>query len=98
MKQGKLILREIFQDDLPDHVLEQKKRGFDLPIKEWLDGPLQQYLHSAMNEEFHAAIGIKTETVQAWVRDLAQRGSHVASSHLLTLLGIKIWFDSRQTS
>ena len=98
MKQGKVILREIFQDDLPDHVLEQKKRGFDLPVKEWLDGPLQPYLHSAMDEDFHAAIGLKTETVRAWVRDLAQRGSHVASNHLWTLLGIKIWFDSRQSS
>jgi asparagine synthase (glutamine-hydrolysing) len=98
MKQGKMILREIFQDDLPDHVLEQKKRGFDLPVKEWLDGPLQQYLQSAMDEEFHAAIGIKTETVRAWLRSSAQRGSHVASSHLWTLLGIKIWFDSRQSS
>ena len=97
LSKGKKILRNMFQSDLPAHVLEEKKRGFDLPIKEWLDGPLQAHLSSALDEDFHLAIGIKTEIVQAWVADLKERGSHTASNHLWTLMGIKIWFDARSS-
>ena len=96
MANGKTILKNIFQSDLPQHVLKEKKRGFDLPVKEWLDGPLQTHLLNTLDEEFHSAIGIKTETVQAWVQDLKERGSHTASNHLWTLIGIKIWFDGRR--
>ena len=95
MNEGKTILRKMFRDDLPAHVFKERKRGFDLPIKEWLDGPLQAHLVKAMDKDFHSSIGIKTETVQAWVTDLKERGSHTASNHLWTLMGAKIWFDGR---
>jgi asparagine synthase (glutamine-hydrolysing) len=95
MVKGKIILREIFHGDLPAHVLEEKKRGFDLPVREWLEGPLQAHLHSALDEEFHSAIGLKTKTVQTWVNDLKKHGSNTASNHLWTLIGLKIWFDAR---
>ncbi|MDA7804211.1 asparagine synthase (glutamine-hydrolyzing) [Crocinitomix sp.] len=36
-KEGKYILREAFKDLLPESVLKRSKKGFEIPLKEWLN-------------------------------------------------------------
>ncbi len=51
---GKKILRDIFKNDLPKNVFSAPKRGFEMPLNQWLCGPLQSKLKSALSEEFLA--------------------------------------------
>ena len=39
-RQGKKILRDIFINDLPKTVFDAPKRGFEMPLNDWLCGPL----------------------------------------------------------
>ena len=38
---GKRILRQAFRDDLPAAVFDRPKKGFEIPVAEWLTGPLR---------------------------------------------------------
>ena len=53
-RQGKKILRDIFKKDLPKTVFDAPKRGFEMPLNEWLCGPLQSRLKPALSAEFLA--------------------------------------------
>lgn len=43
---GKRVLKDAARRILPDHVIDRRKHGFDLPVKRWLDGPLAAELDS----------------------------------------------------
>jgi len=55
---GKLILRSLQHDYLPENIIENKKRGFTVPVGEWLKGPLKSWAeelldsHNATIQEF----------------------------------------------
>ncbi len=48
--QRKWLLRETFGHLLPSELLTAKKRGFDLPVNQWLKQPLLPYLRSRLND------------------------------------------------
>ena len=53
-RQGKKILRDIFKKELTKTVFDAPKRGFEMPLNEWLCGPLQSRLKPALSAEFLA--------------------------------------------
>ena len=92
---GKALLRSMFKSELPSHVLMQRKRGFDLPVLELLEGPLQRHLNEALCQDFHAEIGLKSETVDSWVTGIKLYKSNAAANHLWTLIALKLWHAQR---
>lgn len=50
--QGKKILRDIFKNDLPENLLRMPKKGFEMPLNNWLAGPLNSELKKALAPEF----------------------------------------------
>ena len=50
--QGKKILRETFKNDLPQQVFTASKRGFEIPLNNWLSGPLRNQIKAALSPEF----------------------------------------------
>ncbi len=47
-KVGKWIMKDMLKDDLPDEVLNGKKRGFRLPLDDWFRGELKEYVHDSI--------------------------------------------------
>ena len=46
---GKRMLRDAFADRLPAEVFQRPKRGFEIPIADWLTGPLADRLRRAID-------------------------------------------------
>jgi len=44
MKMGKLILRDIAADYVPNEIIYNKKKGFGIPLKEWFKSDLKGML------------------------------------------------------
>lgn len=56
---GKLVLKYAFKDHLPKEILHRKKRGFEIPIQEWLGARIAAMLDSEMfSQEFIEEQGI----------------------------------------
>jgi asparagine synthase (glutamine-hydrolysing) len=46
--ESKWILREAMRDVLPSRILQRRKEGFSMPLKNWLRGPLKPLLHEVL--------------------------------------------------
>ncbi len=42
---GKRILKDTFASRLPSSVINRSKKGFEIPIKDWLDNEIKEYLN-----------------------------------------------------
>lgn len=53
-RRGKKILRDLYKNELPKSIFDAPKRGFEIPLHDWLCGPLQSQLRPALSAEFLA--------------------------------------------
>jgi asparagine synthase (glutamine-hydrolysing) len=47
----KIILKKLAKKYLPDEIVNKKKRGFELPIKNWLRSDLKEWAENLICEE-----------------------------------------------
>ncbi len=54
---SKYILKELMKDKLPKNIIHAKKKGFGMPIAEWLKGPLKPLLEDVLSKDNIEAFG-----------------------------------------
>lgn len=92
-KEGKVILKEAMKRSLPADILDRPKKGFGIPIAEWLKGRLNPLLHDMLDPSRLRRQGIfDAEHAQ---RLIAEHESGKASHHkeLWTLLVFQLWHE-----
>ena len=60
---GKLVLREILDRYVPKSLIERPKRGFGMPVGEWLRGPLREWAESLLTPTALEESGIDAKMV-----------------------------------
>ena len=93
-RKGKYILKQAVKDLLPREILSRPKKGFGIPIAEWLKGRLNPLLHDMLAPHKLNQQGIfNAERVQRLIRE---HESNAASHHkeLWTLLVFQLWYDN----
>ena len=91
---GKYILKKAVADLLPKTILQRPKKGFGIPIAEWLKGRLNPLLHDMLSPSRLYEQGLfNSEYIQ---RLIAEHETGKASHHkeLWTLLVFQLWFDN----
>jgi asparagine synthase (glutamine-hydrolysing) len=97
-KSGKVILKEAMRDLLPHDILHRPKKGFGIPIAEWLKGRLNPLMREMLSPERLRSQGLfNADYVQ---RLIAEHETAQASHHkeLWTLLVFQLWYDSFLTN
>jgi asparagine synthase (glutamine-hydrolysing) len=92
-KTTKFMLRQLAAKYLPEPLLNQPKRGFEIPLKNWIENELKEpvfdYLSSANN--FY-----KNFVKEGFVEDLLSKKIKMADEKrakiLWTLLSLEIWY------
>ncbi len=90
-KSGKHILKAAMKDLLPHNILNRPKKGFGIPIAEWLKGRLNPLMHDMLSPERLNKQGLfNVDYVQKLIKE-HQTG--IASHHkeLWTLLVFQLW-------
>jgi asparagine synthase (glutamine-hydrolysing) len=89
-RHGKVLLKAWAQPLLPHGHLRRRKRGFHVPVGEWLRGPVLDHLIAQLPR--HPAI--RTWFRPQGVREMleAQRAGHPVSREIWSLLQFAIWY------
>ncbi|HLA96286.1 MAG TPA: asparagine synthase (glutamine-hydrolyzing), partial [Pyrinomonadaceae bacterium] len=93
-KSGKVILKEAMKDLLPHNILHRPKKGFGIPIAEWLKGRLNPLMHDLLAPERLKQQGLFNADYVS--RLIAEHETGKASHHkeLWTLLVFQLWWDN----
>ncbi|HSK71183.1 MAG TPA: asparagine synthase (glutamine-hydrolyzing) [Pyrinomonadaceae bacterium] len=91
---GKYILKKAVEPLLPKTILQRPKKGFGIPIAEWLKGRLNPLMRDLLAPE-----RLKNQRLfdEKFVRKLIKEHETGAASHhkqLWTLLVFQLWFDN----
>jgi len=95
-RMGKVILREAFRDDLPAEVLRGPKRGFGVPLRQWLREDLFPALKDTLMDPWLHGLGMfRPEGLAGLLNDhFSGKGDH--SHRLWALLVLGRWLRMRE--
>ncbi len=91
---GKHILKKAVEPLLPKNILHRPKKGFGIPIAEWLRGRLNPLMHELLDPKRLKNQGLfNAEFVQKLIKE---HETNLASHHkqLWTLLVFQLWFEN----
>jgi asparagine synthase (glutamine-hydrolysing) len=90
----KVVLRDILYKHVPKKLIERPKRGFGIPLENWLRGPLKEWAQSYMNVSRLKQEGVfqADETVAVWNDFLnGKPGSH---HFIWNVIMFQLWSES----
>jgi asparagine synthase (glutamine-hydrolysing) len=71
---GKRLLRRSLRGIVPDRILDAPKRGFEVPVGDWMTGPLASHFRDVVSRPaLEEAGGIAAPAVERWTAEHAAR-------------------------
>ena len=91
--QKKYILKKAVKGILPDNIINRKKQGFSVPVKEWFKGELGTYMSDAiLNSKIRERHLFDYDIIGSMIKQ--QHDSHADNSYRLwTLFNLSTWYD-----
>ena len=91
-REGKHILRDLLTRYVPRELIDRPKRGFSVPIKEWLVGPLRDMVEDLISEQTLEQQGVFDARAvrEAWQQHLYGWANH--SELLWAVLMFQVWW------
>ncbi|MGN6194363.1 MAG: asparagine synthase (glutamine-hydrolyzing) [Ginsengibacter sp.] len=92
-KTTKFLLRQLAKKYLPSELIDQPKRGFEIPLKNWVDNELQEpvFDYLSANNNYY-----KNFVDKNFVHDLLKKKIKISDEKrakiLWTLLSLEIWY------
>ena len=92
---GKKLIKEAFKNTLPRWSSSIGKKGFEVPIADWLKGNFFSLLNDTCSKNSLEKMGIiNTKLVNDWKEELIS-GKRDTSWQLWTLITYRQWLESR---
>ena len=93
---GKRVLRDLLMRYVPRALIDRPKRGFSVPVKEWIAGPLRDWAEDLLSEQALREQGIfDVESVRdAWRQHLYGWANH--SELLWSVLMFQAWWKAQR--
>jgi asparagine synthase (glutamine-hydrolysing) len=90
----KWILKQAMKDVLPDSILNRKKEGFSIPMKNWLRRELQPLMRNLLSPDRVARRGLFDPAVVTGLMDAHTAGKENHAHTLFPLMVFERWADA----
>jgi asparagine synthase (glutamine-hydrolysing) len=92
---GKFILRELLASFVPPHLFERPKKGFSVPLGQWMRGPLRAWCNEALRlRNVSAHIEVDTRSVnRIWEQHTSGRADR--SAMLWPFIILDTWLENQ---
>ena len=89
----KFLLRQLAKKYLPSQLVDQPKRGFEIPLKNWIDNELKEpvFDYLSANNNFYKNF-IQQNFVQELLKKKVKISDEKRAKILWTLLSLEIWY------
>jgi asparagine synthase (glutamine-hydrolysing) len=93
-KQTKFLLRKLAEKYLPAPLIHQPKRGFEIPLKKWIDGELKQLIAGyILSNQAYCNNFVKPGFIEKlWNRQL-RAGDEKRAKMIWTLFALEVWYQ-----
>ncbi len=87
----KYIFKRAAAGLIPDEIINRPKKGFDVPIRRWLDHELREMLDDTLNDRRTRERGDLDHRAVLAILDEHRRGVRDRARHLWSLLVLELW-------
>jgi asparagine synthase (glutamine-hydrolysing) len=89
-EEQKYVLRRVAEHQIAPACLMMKKKGFGLPLEQWMRGPLKPLVERSL-DRLRGREEVNAETVTAW--HVAYEQGHLRPSRIWHLVALELWFE-----
>ncbi|CAG34762.1 asparagine synthase (glutamine-hydrolyzing) [Desulfotalea psychrophila] len=95
---GKWVLREVLYRHVPRELIERPKKGFSIPLANWLRGPLRDWAEALLDEKRLRGEGYfyPAPIREAWQQHV--QGKRDNASKLWSVLMFQAWLDEQDAN
>ena len=92
-RQTKYLLRKLAEKYLPADLVNQPKRGFEIPLKKWIDGELKDLVASyILNRDSYCRNFVEPGFIdKLWQRKI-KAGDEKRAKAIWTLFALEVWY------
>lgn len=95
---GKLILKDLLREIMPDAFVDRKKQGFGAPVRKWLSTPhLEEEVRTLLGKNAQVHALLKPEAVSSFVAHAYMIRKPKAMYRLWVLLCLEIWLRKHES-
>jgi asparagine synthase (glutamine-hydrolysing) len=91
--QTKYLLKRLTREILPSHIINRKKKGFGVPLAEWLSGPLRPLSEELLSGGALAAHGLFNEREVTRLLHEHWNGTRDNRKELWNLMVFQLWYQ-----
>lgn len=97
-KKGKYLLKEVMKEYLPVHIIERKKKGFNIPIGSWIQGDLKELFEKTLLDGQLVKSGLFKRDGLAILLLSHQSGTSDNRKKLWALFILALWMEEWHVS
>jgi len=90
----KSILRELSKSYLPEKIIRQPKRGFEVPLKNWVENELKDSIYDALTSNCYSKNFIKMNFINYLLEGKVNASREKRAKMLWSLYCLEIWFKN----
>lgn len=94
----KYLLRKLAEDYLPPALIHQPKRGFEVPLKNWVNTELKEMIHGYLtaSSAYHHHL-LDTQFVSGLLNNQIRISAEKRAKILWTIFCMEVWYKNQRT-